>query len=438
MSDSGQRNYPQDDSLQAPCFAYLSSSGQVRENLYAPAASAPPNLVQTEASNQSTLTAASLHPQRVPDKTDTLQEATKAANRYWCTICEDRRSYKNISDWRKHEKEHVGAYVCMLRDPVDETEGCTKCSLCGTLNPNEKHLGTHNIQLCAQGIPGPFTCKRRVDMVRHLKRCHNVPEEAQGGAVADKWKEITKKQAWSCGFCIHLVHTFGDRLKHIAKHFEDGQTLDQWNTTNVIEGLLLQPGIDDVWEMPLGWRSSGIIWKKDVVKDLQRDLELGPSDPMHATDLAKRVYNARQSDWHSLKDDRSFTFAPTHEAREPAALAPTSDNDSMMKRIIQPSSDYEKAQFVNPAETIRNGVAMGGNSMATYDYGTLPVTFPDEDSSSIKGPSLLNPGQTWLPGANSYIGYNVNQEHSNATTGRDPWPTPAVLRDDPNGHDTWA
>ena len=410
----------------------------MQEGLYAPPISAPPNLVQTEGSNQSTLIASSLHSQRVPDKTDTSWEATKAHNLYWCTICEDQRSYKNISDWRKHEKEHVDVYVCMLRGPVDEIQGCIRCSLCGTLNPTVKHFGEHDTQLCEQEVPGPFTCKRRVDLVRHLKKCHNVQEKAQGEAVADKCKKTTKKQAWSCGFCVHLFHTFGDRLKHIAKHFEDGQTLDQWNTTNVIEGLLLQPAILNVWEKPLDWSLSSNIWKKDVVKDLQDHLELGPSDPMHAAALVERVYNARQSDLQVLNDDRSFTFASIHEAREPAALAPTSDNDPMTRRVFQPNPIHGQSQFVEPAETIRNGIAMGGNLLATYGYGTLPVTFPDEDSSSIEGPSLLNPGETWLSAASPSIDYNVNHEHSDATLGRDSSPTPAVLRDYLNGNDMWG
>ena len=45
--------------------------------------------------------------------------------------------------------------------------------------------------------------------------------------------------------------------------------------------------------MPLGWRYSGSIWKKDVVEKSQHDLELGPSDPIHATALVETVYNAR-------------------------------------------------------------------------------------------------------------------------------------------------
>ena len=101
----------------------------------------------------------------------------------------------------------------------------------------------------------------------------------------------------------------------------------------MIEGLLLQPGIMDVWSMPLGWRYLGSMWKKDVVEKLQHDLELGPSDPIHAIALVETVYNARQSGWHLLNDGRPFTFTPIHGAQGPSALAPASGHDSSMALI---------------------------------------------------------------------------------------------------------
>ena len=47
-----------------------------------------------------------------------------------CIIYKDRRLYKKILAWRKHENEHVNKYVCMLRGPLDEIHSCVKCCLC--------------------------------------------------------------------------------------------------------------------------------------------------------------------------------------------------------------------------------------------------------------------------------------------------------------------
>ena len=354
LGESEQRNDPQDHTIQAHGFAYISSSGQAGQNHHVPVAKTYPNLVQTEGSHQSTLITSAAHSSRALGNTNSAQEATKTANLYWCTICEDRRSYKNISDWRKHEKGHVDTYVCMLTGPVDQTEGYVTCSLCGSSNPNEEHLSAHNTHICGPGVPGSFSCKRRADLVRHTMKCHRVQTKARAEATADNWKDTTKKQAWSCGFCVCLLYTFGDRLKHIAAHFERGQTLDEWDTTNVMEGLFLQPGMVNVWKRPLDWRSSKVIWKKDAVKQVQHDLELGPSDPAHAVALVRAVYNARLSDWHLSNSDRLSTSTPNYEAQGTSALSPISGHASTTNRVFQPSSYHEPPQFVNPAELIHD------------------------------------------------------------------------------------
>lgn len=443
-SDSEQANYPWGDSLQQePGFAYLSSSGLVGEVLHAPcdgaSVCAPPSVIQFQDSCQSTLNTSGVYPQQTLDKTNTSHEAIKTANLYWCTICEDRHSYKNVSDWRKHEKEHVETYVCMLWGPLEENEDDSKCTLCGISNPSQKHFDAHSIQTCGQGAPGSFSCKRRTDLVRHLKKCHDVQGKAQGEAIADKWKETIKKRAWSCGFCICLVNTFGDRLKHIAAHFERGQTLDEWDTTKVIEGLLLQPGMISAWEAQLAassmsWEPSSTMWKKHSVKGLQHDLEVGPSDTKHAAALAKEAHEARQSNRHLLDGEKPRSFARIHGALETSVSVPRSDYDSIPERAFEPNSSQDLSRFVaNPTNTPHYGAAAwDGVPMATYNCSTFPASFSDDGSSSVQAPWLSDPGQTWTFGADQFIDSDWYQEHGNATTGGDVWPTRPSFSDEPD------
>ena len=406
------------------------------QDQHVPVAEAYPNLVQTEGPHPTPLITSSAHSSVTLDNTDTSRNAIKAAKFYWCTICEDRRPYKNLSDWRKHEKGHVDVYVCMLTGPVDETDGCVTCSLCGLSNPNEEHLSAHNTHVCN---PGSFFRKRRADLVRQRKERPGLHTTARAEAIADKWKETTKKQAWSCGFCVCLLHTFRDRLKHIATHFERGQTLDEWEPTNVIEGLLLQPGMVNAWKKPLDWRSSDIIWNKDAVKQVQDDLELGPSDPVHAVALVKAIYDARQSDWQLLNDDSQSTSAPNYEARGTSALSPTSGHASTANRVFQPSSYHEPPQFVNPAEFIHDDFpALGGDPMVTNHYGNRSFSFPSEGSHSIEGPWQLSPDQASLSTADPYNGCSANQEQSDASTGMHTWSTPAVCDEETPDDDMWA
>ena len=385
LGESEQRNGPQ-HATTSHGFAYLSPSGQVGQDLHVPVAEAYPNLVQTEGSHQSALITSAAYSSRVLDSTETSQEARRAANLYWCTICEERRHYKNISDWRKHEKEHVDTYVCMLTGPVDDTDGYATCSLCGLLNPNKEHLSGHETHVCGPGVPGSFSCKRRAQLVEHTMKCHQIQTKARAKLIAGKWKETTKKQAWSCGFCVCLFYTFGDRLKHIAAHFERGRTLDEWETTNVIEGLVLQPGMANVWQRPLDWQSSNVVWKKDAVKKVQDDLEFGPSDPAHAVALARAVYNARLPG-QLPNNDRQFPSAPNYEAQGASAFSPTSGPASTTNRVFQSNSYHE---FVNPAELTHNGfLALGGDSIGTNHYGNRSISFLGdlgEDSHSMEDP----------------------------------------------------
>lgn len=225
----------------------------------------------------------------------------------------------------------------------------------------------------------------------------------------------------------------------MAKHFERGRTLDEWDITKVIEGLLLQPRMVNVWKTPLGWGSSEFTWNTDAVKILQHNLELGPSDPEHAVVLARAVCKARQSDGHSLNDDGSCDFALKHQAWGTSALAPINDHASITSGTFQPSLNYEQSQLVNPAESLPySDPALGGGLTATNDYGTLPYPFSHEDSSSIQGHGQLDPGQAWSAAANPYIDYDLNQEQGNAFPGMHTLPSPAMFNDHSNGNNIWG
>ena len=329
----------------------------------------------------------------------------------------------------------------MRGGPLEETKGGVKCILCGFLNPSQEHLSAHNIQICGQGVPGSFSCKRRVDLVSHLSKRHNVQGKAQGEAIANRWKETTKNKMWSCGFCVHLVHTFGDRLKHIATHFARGQTFDEWDTTKVMEGLLSQPGMVDAWVTRLdhsyGLDFPEIIWKKHAVKELQHDLEIGPSDANHAAALAKAAYEASQSRWHSLNDDKPLAFAPTDGAPETRATVWTNDYELNAERAFKPSSNHNQPLFVaDPAKTLHYGVpALRGTPMDTYDYGAFPTSFSDYESGSIEAPGLSDHGQTYWSAPDQHTGFNGYQEHSNATAGSHNWPTSALFDYEPDDDD---
>ena len=139
-------------------------------------------------------------------------------------------------------------------------------------------------------------------MVNHLGKIHMIHPKSQGEAIAVKWKYTVKKQAWSCGFCGNAFVDFNDRLTHIAtQHFERGQTVDDWDATKVIQGLLQQSSMTQAWAEKLAslpaWEVPDIIWERNAIVDLQHDLEVGPNEEKSAVNLADEAYVACRMNW---------------------------------------------------------------------------------------------------------------------------------------------
>ena len=245
---------------------------------------------------------ASTHsPSPRPFPTATLP-TPQAQPKYYCTLCAHYRPFKNQSDWRKHEREHDTTYVCMLKGPREVTPQGIQCAFCGILNPLDGHLSVHDAQKCLHGPPGSFSSKRRHELVNHLSKIHHIHQKSQGEAIAVKWKLTVEKQAWSCGFCVIAFATFSDRLSHIAtQRFENGQTISNWDTTKVIQGLLQQPGMIEAWGQKLAslptWEVEAMVWEKDAITGLQHDLEVGPNYDKSAVELAEAAYVACRLNW---------------------------------------------------------------------------------------------------------------------------------------------
>ncbi|KAL2042574.1 hypothetical protein N7G274_004333 [Stereocaulon virgatum] len=242
--------------------------------------------------------------------TQSVAKLEKAAI-YWCTICgtDKLKPYKNHDEWRREEKQHEATYICMF----GETSGvpgngfnCTRC-----LAPNPEGC-QHHVQACLAPSGDRFSCKRRYDMVRHLKKVHGVDSKAEGEAMAGKWKQTLDKSAWACGFCLTTFSNFQDRLRHLQLHFEQGKTMDNWSTTLVIQGLLQQPSILEAWKAKLvdvlpGSETWQFVWKEPTVKELQYRLEMGPSQSGESAEtLVETAFKACDFDWALPEESEHF------------------------------------------------------------------------------------------------------------------------------------
>ena len=324
----------------------------------------------------------------------------------------------------------------MLDGPLEETEGGHNCILCGVFNPSKEHLDGHKVDRCGQGVPGSFSNKRRGKLVDHLVQCHNVQGKAQAQAIADRWQATTHEQTWSCGFCAQRVYRFEERLSHVQVHFDRGQTLDEWDATKVMEGLLTQRSMDSAWKTQLADTSldlihPGIIWEKHLIKDIQHDLEMGPSDSKPAELLAKVAYDI---------GEKPSGSAPVYGLQRSSAVAPSGDNQSLMERNTMPYADETPFQcVVNPAETFQyDDFALDNILETSSNYATFLASSSDGGSNAIERSRLPSPGQTWTSAPDQYTGFNGYQGHSNAATGSHCGPTPPEFSDEIEIDDVWA
>ena len=86
------------------------------------------------------------------------------------------------------------------------------------------------------------------------------------------------------------------------EHFDRGQTLCEWNPTNVIEGLLLQPKINQAWLGMLDtldpFSRQNLSWDNNNMPALQQRLEMGVTTET-ARQLAQAAYDLAEFDWTS-------------------------------------------------------------------------------------------------------------------------------------------
>ena len=306
-----------------------------------------------------------------------------ADNHYWCTVCEDLKSFKDSGGWKKHEKEHETIFICGLGDTAENSTA------------SQSHASN------------PYTCKRRDMMVNHLSKLHGISEAHHGRDLADQLQHTVEKQAWSCGFCIHLLLTFQDRLKHIdIEHFRRHQSILEWDWNKVILGLLQQPKMEKAWKMrtaslPPWVHLETLSWDKATAKELRATLEIGPSDEHHANTLANAAYSAR------IRNERSWPQSGTinaHRHSDATAHANFLASSNHYEATSALKCDSGLYPGLSPSITGSNTHLVSSDSScfeapkSSFSFGnTVEVAMPslDDDGGVDHNALPFNPSQSW-------------------------------------------
>ena len=219
---------------------------------------------------------------------------------HWCFVCENPRKFTTCDGWKRHMKEHETRYRCMPQGHEFYTAHGPECVLCGLLNPDERHYNSHKILPCFNRTLVARSYTRKSHLINHLKT-HGISD---GSALAEEWRDTLDKKYFSCGFCIACFPSHMDQLNHIdSAHYKKHQHISEWDSSRVILGLLLQPGVQESWRAILAvhpqFNASGFRWSLTAAKSLQ--LRLEKSEEI-ANDLALAAFNESTCDWiHNIQ-----------------------------------------------------------------------------------------------------------------------------------------
>ena len=212
----------------------------------------------------------------------------------------------------------------MPNGPVEYTQHGMRCVLCGKDDPNEEHLSRHNVSFCVGRFGEPLKKSRKTDMVIHLAK-HRVHSK-DAAALADKWRYALNKKNFSCGLCIKHFSSITERSNHIDNvHWRRGQTMDAWELSNCIRGLLLERKVQAAWGFLLRSHpnvvEANLCWEMPLAEGLQLRLEKGEENPLVLAKAALQLSNygqlrPTQEELEGKTGREQMTFVPI-----PAALS---------------------------------------------------------------------------------------------------------------------
>jgi hypothetical protein len=161
----------------------------------------------------------------------------KSGHRFVCTVAGCFRSFKNASDWKRHEAGVHGyddhEWICMLTEAFKSQSECVFC-----LEPIDSidHLSSHAIAPCSDKSIIERSFFRKDLLKQHILHVHLAGEPhavRRNFKVPQEWSREVESSAvipgsrW-CGFCGCVFETTAKRMDHVAQHFREGQDMTNW------------------------------------------------------------------------------------------------------------------------------------------------------------------------------------------------------------------
>ena len=160
-------------------------------------------------------------------------ETPKDKKTFRCIFC--RKPLKDRYEWKRHEATHVVAtkWTCM---PESSALWQDSCAFCHLDSPSTAHLAKHNVEACLEKPIDARTFSRKDHLKQHVEQVHlrkGKFSTGQASKVLKSWgKDVDQSEfragiLW-CGFCRSDLGSWAERVEHIAAHFQNGVTMQDW------------------------------------------------------------------------------------------------------------------------------------------------------------------------------------------------------------------
>ncbi|EKJ75370.1 hypothetical protein FPSE_04451 [Fusarium pseudograminearum CS3096] len=156
---------------------------------------------------------------------------------FQCTFC--RQSFKKRYDWVRHERSihlpGLDSWVCTLPATPGQSllvwrmnEEGPQCLFCGSDSPNDEHIQAHEFDTCAERPVSERKFTRKDHLWQHLHKFHGCRrwEGWQPDLSLLQYRQDTIRS--QCGFCQATMNSWEARTDHVAAHYRDGFTMEQW------------------------------------------------------------------------------------------------------------------------------------------------------------------------------------------------------------------
>ncbi|KAJ8110381.1 hypothetical protein OPT61_g6766 [Boeremia exigua] len=337
----------------------------------------PPSLTSVASSVSSRHSAGSSHSaasgasrrSRVTKKTRKPKAIRKDANPedriFKCTFCCD--TFKHKYDWARHEQSlHLSTteWQCAPHGGcVVLSTGRAHCAYCSALDPTTEHLEQHNHSACHSDQNTPRAFRRKDHLVQHLRLFHGI----ETLPLVEDWKVSLPPITTRCGFCNTSLSNWDERVNHLAAHFRQGKTMDDWTGDH---------GFDPATAARVAYALPPYLIAND-----SRSLV-----PFSATDPASRDHFNQLTS--RLDQERLLSPGPNNNAQASGA------NDSMLPKLM----DDDTIMFADVlaqhlSQFARNNILKG--VMPTdemFQREARRVAFGDEDGWN----QTLADNQEWL------------------------------------------